>query len=113
MAAVVWPRTRQRKQASGLCRGVAAEDAAWRSAAPDREPKPRTTSGKLDASSTPGLRQLAAHVQHRRPAYTSEVGMGDTAARGAGAEEESTLEAMRKQMNYALIKVRGARMVVT
>ena len=52
-------------------------------------------------------------MQHRRPAYTSEVGMGDTAARGAGAEEESTLEAMRKQMNYALIKVRGARMVVT
>ena len=113
MAAVVWPRTRQRKQASGLCRGVAAQKSLWRSAAPGPEAEAHELQGDAETSGSSGLRQLAAHVQHRRPAYTSEVGMGDTAARGAGAEEESTLEAMRKQMNYALIKVRGARMVVT
>ena len=99
MAAVVWPRTRQRKQASGLCRGVAAEKSLLGEAL--RQTESRSPRDQGDAaqktSSSSGLRQLAAHVQHRRPAYTSEVGMGDTAARGAGAEEESTLELLGLQ----------------
>ena len=93
MAAVGWRRTRRRKQASGPQRAAAQALLA------DSGEQGEVWDAFSSAASQAGLAAVVARARPAScalaqlsagPAYTSEVGMGDTAARGAGADEESS-----------------------